>query len=180
MRIAGGELKGRRIIVPSIKDLRPTTEKTREAIFSSLGDDITDARVADLFCGSGALGIEALSRGAAFSLFVDSSKPAVFAVRKSIVELGLESRSEIRMMSVLAVRRKQMVNISVIFADPPYGQGYGNQLLDLLCLKKIAGNGILVLEHESGWESDRSEPVMLRRLKFGDSAVSFFRIPAFD
>lgn len=180
MRIAGGELKGRRIIVPSVRELRPSTEKTREAIFSTLGKDVIDARVADLFCGSGALGIEALSRGAEFSLFVDSSRAAVFAVRKTIMELGLDSRSEIRMMKVLAIRGKHLENTSIIFADPPYGVGYGDQLIDLLCLKKIAGNGILVLEHESGWRTDRVGPEVMRRLQFGDSSVTFFRIPALD
>jgi 16S rRNA (guanine966-N2)-methyltransferase len=180
MRIAGGELKGRRIIVPSIKELRPSTEKTREAIFSTLGDDVVDARVADLFCGSGALGIEALSRGAAFSLFIDSSRAAILAVRKTIMELGLESRSEIRRMEALAIRGKHLENTSIIFADPPYGEGYGKQLIDLLCLKKISGNGILVLEHESGWKSDRIGPEVMKKLEFGDSSVTFFRIPAFD
>jgi len=178
MRIVGGELKGRSIKVPKSRDIRPSTEKIRAAIFSVLGGDIDGARVADLFCGSGALGLEALSRGASYALFIDNLPAAAAAVRKNLLDLGADSRCAVRMMDVFHIRPGFFEKISIIFADPPYGQEHGDRLISLLCLKKIASGGILVLEHESGWNYDGQDLKILKRLDFGDSSVSFFRLPA--
>lgn len=171
-------MKGRLIRIPGGKNLRPTTEKTRGAIFSVLGDDIIDARVADLFCGSGALGIEALSRGASHALFVDSSKIAIGIVKKNVAELELGLLSEIHVMNAFLLRPAKFREISVIFADPPYKKGHGDRLISLLCLKKNVINGILVLEHESQWSYSGKDLDVLRRLNFGDTSVTFFRLPA--
>ena len=178
MRIVGGELKSRIIKIPKTGNLRPSTEKIRAAIFSVLGDDINEARVADLFCGSGALGLEALSRGASFALFVDSSAVAVSTVKSNLQELDLSSRAELRAMNVFHIRPKKLEGISIIFADPPYGKGYGDRLISLLCLKNFAVRGILVLEHEAAWSYVDTRGVILKRLDFGDSSVTFLKIPA--
>lgn len=173
MRIAGGALKGRRIRVPGGKGLRPSTDKIRGAIFSVLGDDITGTRVADLFCGSGALGLEALSRGADHAVFVDSSKEAISVVRHNIKELELQTRSKVKLMDVLDIRPSLLENVSIIFADPPYRKLYGDKLISLLSLKKFAYDGIIALEHESEWSYGGSEFKILNRIDFGDSSVSF-------
>lgn len=178
MRIAGGELKGRVIKAPSSGNSRPSTERTREAIFSVLGDDIIDVMIADLFCGSGALGLEALSRGATSALFVDSSKAAIKAVRQNIAELGLVGQADVIEKNALHLRGGRLKGVSIIFADPPYEKGYGDSLITLLCLKKISFDGILVLEHEKGWEYDGSHCEIMRRLDFGNSSVTFMRVPA--
>jgi len=180
MRIAGGRLKGRIINVPGGKDIRPSTEKTRGAIFSVLGDDIIDAKVADLFCGSGALGIEALSRGAVRAMFMDSSKSAIGILSKNLNALDLKDESDIHMMDVFRIRPGKLGGFSIIFADPPYRKGLGSKLISLLCLKKNMARGILVLEHESDWIHDGETPVVLKRLDFGDSSVTFYRLPAVD
>ena len=178
MRIVGGELRSRLIRVPKTRDLRPSTEKIRGAIFSVLGADIKGARVADLFCGSGALGLEALSRGASFALFVDSSGPAISIAKRNVLELDLSSRAELCAMNVFRLRPKKLEGISIIFADPPYGKGFGDRLISLLCLKKMATDGILVLEHEADWSYAAADLDILRRLDFGDSSVSFIKMPA--
>ncbi len=173
MRIVGGMLKGRHIRVPGGLDVRPSTDKIRGAVFSVLGDDINDSRIADLFCGSGALGLEALSRGANHALFVDSSREAISAVKHNVKNLKLQARVEIRSMDVFSIRPSLLENVSIIFADPPYRKMFGKKLISLLSLKKFAYDGIIVLEHESEWSYGGSEFQILKRIDFGDSSVSF-------
>ena len=176
MRIVGGILSGRHIRVPGGRDLRPSTDKIRGAIFSVLGDDIACSRVADLFCGSGALGLEALSRGADHAVFVDSSKEAIRVVKHNLRELQLQNKAEIKSMDVFKIQPSFLKGISIVFADPPYRKWYGDNLLSLLSLKKSAYDGIIVLEHESDWSYAGSEFRILRRIDFGDSSVSFLRV----
>ncbi len=175
MRIVGGSLKGRRIKVPNKGDIRPTAEKIREAIFSVLGDDILDVFVMDLFCGSGALGIEAISRGAAGAVFIDSSKASISALRQNIESMGLKEKTEVKLMKALSLKPDNLKNIAILFADPPYRQGYPDKLITLLSLQYFNWYGILALEHESDWSYKGIDPVILRRLDFGDTAVSFLR-----
>ncbi len=173
MRIVGGILKGRHITVPGGRDLRPSTDKIRGAIFSVLGADIAGSRVVDLFCGSGALGLEALSRGAVRASFVDSSRKAISIVKHNVKELDLKARAEIRSMDVFDIRPSLLENVSIIFADPPYRKLYGDKLISLLSLKKFAYDGIIVLEHEREWDYGGSEFQILKEIGFGDSSVSF-------
>jgi 16S rRNA (guanine966-N2)-methyltransferase len=176
VRITGGKLKGRRILIPSGKRLRPSTDKIRAAVFSVLGDDITDARVADLFCGSGAFGLEALSRGAAYALFVDSSWQAVARVRKNIISLDLGRCTDTMVADVLHIRPAALEGISIIFADPPYAMSYGEKLISLLCLKKVGYDGILALEHERTWKYVGEGARILKTIEFGDSCVTFLEM----
>ncbi len=173
MRIAGGILKGRHIRVPGGRNLRPSTDKIRGAIFSVLGDDIIGSRVADLFCGSGALGLEALSRGAAHAVFVDSSKEAISTVKQNLKDLELQDRAETRSMDVFDIRPLSLENVSIILADPPYRKLFGDKLISLLSLKKFDYDGIIVLEHENEWSFGGSEFQVPKRIDFGDSSVSF-------
>ncbi len=173
MRIVGGILKGRHIRVPGGREVRPSTDKIRGAVFSVLGDDINDSRIADFFCGSGALGLEALSRGANYALFVDLSREAILAVKRNVKNLKLQARAEIRPMDVFSIRPSLLENVSIIFADPPYRKMFGKKLISLLSLKKFAYDGIIVLEHESEWSYGGSEFQILKKIDFGDSSVSF-------
>ncbi|UCE66915.1 MAG: 16S rRNA (guanine(966)-N(2))-methyltransferase RsmD [Candidatus Zixiibacteriota bacterium] len=175
MRITGGRLKGRRIAVPGGGDVRPSTDKLREAVFSIIGDDILGAKIADLFCGSGALGIEALSRGADYALFVDSSRRNISNLRKNLEKLGIMENSDLKVMDALKIRPKRMKNYSIVFADPPYNRGLGERLISLFCLPKFEWYGILVLEHESDWIYKGQEMEILNRKAYGDMAVSFLR-----
>jgi 16S rRNA (guanine966-N2)-methyltransferase len=116
IRVSGGELRGRRLRVPR-RGVRPTTEKVREAAFSILGD-VSGARVIDLFCGTGALAIEALSRGAAEAVLVDTH-PA--AARRNLETLGLTDRaSTVRSEATRFLRRVEPGSFDLVFCDPPY------------------------------------------------------------
>src|SRR5213082_477904 len=134
MRIVGGRLKGRNLASPSSQRIRPTADRLRESLFNilihSYGDPITRARVLDLFAGTGALGIEAISRGAAFALFVDNGAEARALLRNNVEALGLGG--------VTKVYRRDATNLgpahpmepfSLVFLDPPYGRGLADRAL---------------------------------------------------
>jgi 16S rRNA (guanine966-N2)-methyltransferase len=134
MRVVGGRLRGRTIASPASRDIRPTADRLRESLFNILmhayDDPIDGARVLDLFAGTGALGIEAVSRGAAFTLFVDSGAEARALLRQNVEALGLGG--------VTKVYRRDATNLgpahpmepfSLAFMDPPYGKGLAEQAL---------------------------------------------------
>jgi 16S rRNA (guanine966-N2)-methyltransferase len=120
MRVVAGELRGRRIVAPAGTSTRPTTDIVREATFNALGsrDLVVGAQVADLYAGSGAIGIEALSRGAQHCTFVERDRDALRALRTNLETLGLTDRSRIVTGDVLAVAAA--IDAELVFADPPY------------------------------------------------------------
>ncbi|MEG3086483.1 16S rRNA (guanine(966)-N(2))-methyltransferase RsmD [Sphingomonas sp. PB4P5] len=132
MRIISGQWRGRQIVAPKGDATRPTADRTRETLFSMLTSRLgsfQDLAVADLFAGSGALGIEALSRGAASCVFVEQDKPALDALRANLAKLG--ATADVRAQSVLALAHVAQP-IDVILMDPPYGTGAGAVALDKL------------------------------------------------
>ena len=127
MRIIAGEWRGRPIAAPPGAGTRPTADRARETLFSMLTSRLggfEGLRVADLFAGSGALGLEALSRGAAHVTFVDNDPKAVAVIRNNVAKLGAAERSQISARSALALGPAQPFDL--IFADPPYGPGSGS------------------------------------------------------
>ena len=134
MRIIAGEWRGRRLIAPRGDATRPTGDRTREALFSMLLSRLGSfegLKVADLFAGSGALGLEALSRGASNCLFVEQEKSAVDAIRQNIQTLGARERSIVQQGSVLALGPAKQA-FDLILLDPPYAIGAGAVALDRL------------------------------------------------
>jgi 16S rRNA (guanine966-N2)-methyltransferase len=134
MRVVGGRLKGRNIVSPSSRDIRPTADRLREAVFNILvhayGDPIAGARVLDLFAGTGALGIEAISRGAAFALFVDNGTEARALLRNNVEALGLGGSTKIyRRDATHLGPAHPMPPFSLAFLDPPYGKGLAEKAL---------------------------------------------------
>jgi 16S rRNA (guanine966-N2)-methyltransferase len=134
MRIVGGEFRGRALAAPKTSAIRPTTDRTREALFNILGhayaDRLSGARVLDLFSGTGALGIEALSRGAAFCLFVEMSAEGRALVRRNLETVGAEGRAKIfRRDATRLGPVGAMPPFGLVFADPPYGKGLGEAAL---------------------------------------------------
>ena len=135
MRIVGGALRGRAIIAPKSKAIRPTADRLRESLFNilihSFDDPVTGARVLDLFAGTGALGIEALSRGAAFTLFVDEGAEARALLRENVATLGLGGTSKIfRRNATKLGEPNPLAPFSLAFLDPPYGQGLATEALN--------------------------------------------------
>jgi 16S rRNA (guanine966-N2)-methyltransferase len=134
MRVVGGSLRGRTLAAPKSPKIRPTADRLREALFNILvhayGDPITGARVLDLFAGTGALGIEALSRGSAFALFVDDGAEARALLRENVATLGLGGTSRIFRRDATKLGPAHPVEpFSLAFLDPPYGKGLAEQAL---------------------------------------------------
>jgi 16S rRNA (guanine966-N2)-methyltransferase len=134
MRVVGGRLRGRVLAAPKSHAIRPTADRRREALFNILahayGDPVTGARVLDLFAGTGALGIEALSRGAAFALFIDAGVEARALLRENVSALGLGGQSRIFRRDATKLGAMQAVApFALAFLDPPYGQGLAEKAL---------------------------------------------------
>ena len=134
MRVVGGSLRGRTLAAPKSQSIRPTADRLRESLFNILihayGDPIAGARVLDLFAGTGALGIEALSRGAAFTLFVDDGAEARALLRENVATLGLGGTSRIFRRDATKLGPAHPVEpFALVFLDPPYGKGLAEQAL---------------------------------------------------
>ena len=134
MRIVGGEFRGRPLATPRSNAIRPTTDRTREALFNILShrfaDKLEGARVLDLFSGTGALGLEALSRGASFALFIEESAEGRGLIRTNVESLGLTGRSKIFRRDATDLGEVgTMQPFGLLFADPPYGKGLGERAL---------------------------------------------------
>ncbi|MFZ2089132.1 MAG: 16S rRNA (guanine(966)-N(2))-methyltransferase RsmD [Desulfobaccales bacterium] len=181
MRIIAGEFKGRRLA--SVKgDIRPTSDKVREAVFSILGPAVLEAKVLDLFAGTGALSLEALSRGAADAVLVEEQGAALSVLQKNLDTLGLTERARVLPLPVAAALRKltaQGTQFSLIFLDPPYGRG-----LALKTLATLQDSGILSPDARVVAEHSQREtlPDQVGRLilshnrRYGDTQVSFYEI----
>lgn len=134
MRIVGGEFRGRPLATPRSDAIRPTTDRTREALFNILAhrfaDRLEGARVLDLFAGTGALGLEALSRGAGFCLFIEESTEGRGLIRTNVEAFGLTGRCKIFRRDATSLGEVgTMQPFGLLFADPPYGKGLGERAL---------------------------------------------------
>ena len=134
MRIVGGEFRGRPLAAPHSNAIRPTTDRTREAVFNVLAhrfpDRLEGKRVLDLFAGTGALGLEALSRGASYAVFIEESAEGRGLVRTNVEAFGLTGRTKIFRRDATSLGEIGTVTpFDLIFADPPYGKGMGEQAL---------------------------------------------------
>ncbi|MBE1203335.1 16S rRNA (guanine(966)-N(2))-methyltransferase RsmD [Aminobacter carboxidus] len=134
MRVVGGELRGRPLATPRDNAIRPTTDRTREAVFNMLahrfGGRLEGVRVLDLFAGTGALGIEALSRGAAYCVFIEESAEGRGLIRTNVESFGLTGRTKIFRRDATGLGDAGTLGpFGLVFADPPYGKGLGEKAL---------------------------------------------------
>ncbi|MBA3504022.1 MAG: 16S rRNA (guanine(966)-N(2))-methyltransferase RsmD [Myxococcota bacterium] len=179
MRIVGGALGGRVLRAPPGHSTRPTSEKVREAIFNIL-PDVDGARVLDIFAGSGALGIEALSRGAAHASFVDFDKTALKVLRGNLSDLGLEGRAQvIAQEAVAAVRRAPEAPWRFVFVDPPYASDLATRAVLALPRASLAEDVWIVIEHDRRHAPPDALGDLLRndQRRYGDTLVSFYGLP---
>jgi len=154
MRIVGGALRGRQLTSPKSDAIRPTTDRARESLFNiiehSYPGSIEGARVLDLFSGSGALGIEALSRGASYCLFVEEAASARALVRENIESLGLQGRTRIfRRDATHLGPVGTMQPFNLVFADPPYGHGLGEMAIGAALAGGWLSHEALIVVEES-------------------------------
>jgi 16S rRNA (guanine966-N2)-methyltransferase len=159
MRIVAGKFRGTRIEAPKGLATRPTSDRVRQALFNVLEHgrarfDLEGTRVLDLFAGSGALGLEALSRGARFSLFVEDRAEARAAIRRNVEDLGLTGATKIwRRDATKLGRRGTLSSFDIAFLDPPYGRGLGEQALAALVEGAwLREDAIVVLEERADAE----------------------------
>lgn len=168
MRIVAGEYRGRKIVAPPGETTRPTTDKVREAIFNALASlDVVDgARVADLYAGTGALGFEALSRGAEHVTFVEKDRSARSAIEENRSTLGVTGRT--RVMSGDALAMAGRVDADLVFADPPYDFEAWPALLAALAptVRFVVAEGSAEVVAPDGWEQTRSR-------RYGRTWVTF-------
>ena len=172
MRVVAGELRGRRLAAPAAGTTRPTTDKVREAVFNALAslDVVVDARVADLYAGSGALGIEALSRGAAHCTFIERDRVAVAAIDENIATLGLRDRSRVIVGDGIA--RAAQLDVDLAFADPPYGFDDWPRLLRAVRADLVVAEAAGAIEAPPDWELGRVK-------RYGRTWVTFLHhLPA--
>lgn len=171
MRIIAGRWRGRRLKPLRGRDVRPTTDRVREAWLAALGSDVEGAVVVDLFAGSGALGLEALSRGAGHVTFVDLSRGALRVLRANIELLGAgEVTRVVRADAIAYTKRMRREEIDLVLADPPYGRGLAGRLLDRYRERPFAG--ALWVEHRSGEESPPGSGFRLRHRVYGDTTLT--------
>jgi 16S rRNA (guanine966-N2)-methyltransferase len=182
VRIVGGSLGGRVLRAPRGAATRPTSEKVREAVFAIIGADRVDgASVLDLFAGSGALGIEALSRGAAHATFVDAGRPAVAAIRDNLRELGLEARATVIPADAVATaaRHQGAAPWRLVFVDPPYRSDLATRAVLALPSERLAEDAVIVIEHDRRSAPPETLGSLLRtdQRRYGDTLISFFVRP---
>jgi 16S rRNA (guanine966-N2)-methyltransferase len=167
VRVVAGELRGRSLEAPRGKAIRPTADRVREALFSILGD-ISGASVLDLYCGTGALGIEAVSRGAASAELVDT-RPAT--ARRNVQALGLEDRATVVRSDAIRYLRHQDARFDLVFCDPPYELAARlAPELDQLAPTRLAEGGRLITESGVRRPIDLELP-LLRERRYGDTLV---------
>lgn len=168
MRVVAGELRGRKLVAPGSTATRPTTDRVREAIFNALTslDVLVGAKVCDLYAGSGALGIEAISRGASHCTFVEKDRAALSAIHANIGALGLTGRT--RVVAGDASRMSAGLDVDLAFVDPPYGFAGWDELLAGLTAPFVVAEGDAEVGAPDGWESIRAK-------RYGRTWVTFLR-----
>ena len=169
MRVVAGTLRGRRIESPEGNTTRPTTDMAREAIFNSLGShyDLTDARIVDCFAGTGALGIEALSRGAGHVTFIERDKMALDVLRENLRSLGLvDTSTVVRGDAVTQVG--QCKDATLVLADPPYDFANWPEFLAAVPCNLVVAEAAAPVAAPDGWE-------VLRERRYGRTHVTFLR-----
>jgi len=181
LRVIAGSLKGRRLLAPTWAGLRPTSDKLRETLFDILAPRIAGARVLDGYAGTGALGIEALSRGAASVTFVEADRRAQALIERNLARCGIAGGYAIIRASVARALEQLRdgrfdAGFDIVLFDPPYEAGRDIDAMLLAAGDVMASAGVLVLEHASRLvpPPTAGRLVKTREVKAGDSALTFY------
>ncbi len=181
MRVIAGSLKGRKLMMKK-GAIRPTSDKVRSAIFNILPRDLSEAVVLDLFAGTGAMGIEAISRGALRAVFVDSGRDSARLLARNIEETGVTERARVihrNAAGALKLLRGYGERFDLVFIDPPYGGGEAEKVMNLIGEPGLLNNGaVVVVEHDASSEtaSGYGTLELTDRRKYGRTAASFYEI----
>ena len=181
MRIIGGTARGKRLASFRGMSIRPTTDKVREAIFNILSQPFSFKTVLDLFAGTGAMGIEALSRGAETAVFVDNDPKAVKIIKKNLELCRFTGRAKIINMGVqsaLTFANKKRESFDLIFIDPPYLKSLTAVVLNYIADKRLlSADGLIVAESSKRmiWDGEVKGIELFDRRRYGDTVVSFYK-----
>lgn len=176
MRVITGTARGKRLVTLEGESVRPTPERVKEALFSSIQFDIEGRRVLDLFAGSGQLGIEALSRGAKEAVFVDAGKEPASIVQKNLESTGLAARAQVKNMDFEAFLLRNRDPFDLAFLDPPYRTGLLQRALPLVAQTMNPG-GSIFCENPSDEEmpEDAGDFVRVRSYRYGKIVITLYR-----
>lgn len=176
MRVITGTARGRKLFTLSGEDVRPTIERVKEAIFSMVQFEIEGRQVLDLFAGCGQLGIEALSRGAGYATFVDSSKDSVDCVKQNLQKTGFKSNTCIVQTDALTFLKTYAGKFDIAFLDPPYAKGLLQAALEEIDSRMNDG-GVIICEHPYGenMPSNAGSFSQIRSYKYGKTGVTVYR-----
>lgn len=175
MRVITGIARGRRLVAPEGLDVRPTTDKVKEGIFSAVQFELEGADVLDLFAGSGQLGIEALSRGAKHAVFVDSSQRSISSVRENLRTTKLDGQAEVICRDSYDFIKLTPMAFDLIILDPPYRHNHIGNILPFAS-KKLRNGGLIICEYESDADTPAAPEGMLLRkeYKYGKISAAVF------
>jgi 16S rRNA (guanine966-N2)-methyltransferase len=175
MRIIAGELKGRHLKTPTWDGLRPTSDRLRETLFNILGTSVRDARVLDGYAGTGAIGIEALSRGAAHVTFVERDRRAVRLIEENLGRAAVADRYAIIRAGLADAAEQLGAAFEIVILDPPYGEQAVAAALDAAA-PLVAETTRVVVEHAKRYAPPRAQAglTLQRRVTAGDSALAFY------
>jgi 16S rRNA (guanine966-N2)-methyltransferase len=181
LRVVAGRWRGRTLRAPRGLDVRPTTDRVREAIFSILGDRVVGTKVLDLFAGTGAMAIEALSRGASGAVLVESSSRAAAAIEGNLASLGASSAVCLSMDYRKALRQlaPRGERFSLVFIDPPYGGGLIDSAAEALERAGVLRPGALVVAESAARDPKERAParwVQESERRYGDTRVAFYEV----
>jgi 16S rRNA (guanine966-N2)-methyltransferase len=181
MRIIAGRLRGRRVDAPGSGAVRPTYDRVRESVFGILDPILAGARVLDLFAGSGALGLESLSRDAEAATFVEIEPRVLRVVKANVERLGVGDRSRLVRRDATRLLEGPIPGgpFDVVFVDPPYASGLAGKALELLGRwDGLAPSATVVVEHGGGEDvlDSYGRLDVVRRKRYGDTEVAFFRL----
>jgi 16S rRNA (guanine966-N2)-methyltransferase len=180
VRVIAGSLKGRNLLYPDGRDIRPTMQQIKAAVFDSLGERLRGAVFIDLFCATGGIGIEAVSRGARFVHFVENDRAALELLRANLSACGIEeTQAEIHPVSVFdflaAGDAIRSIHPDIIYADPPYDTGDPLEFIASIKSLHYPENCTIILEHRRDLPIEQMVDLRrTKRKKFGGSWVSFF------
>jgi len=181
VRIVAGTLGGRRLAAPPGRATRPTSDKVREAIFAVLGPPPADSHVLDLFAGSGAMAIEALSRGCQAATLLDTAKGALATIRANVRALGVAERTTVLACDALAFLRASHRGPpwTWVFLDPPYSSHLGTEALARLGAEavQLTHDAVVIVEHDRRHDPPITAGNLVRtdQRRYGDTVVSFYR-----
>lgn len=176
MRIIGGKHRGRKLADFKGNDIRPTADRVKESLFNILSVKAAGASVLDLFCGSGNLGLESLSRGAAKVHFNDLSKVSLAVLKKNLAQVGEEDKCRITNLDYLACLGSSGHSYDLIFIDPPYAKEFGVPALEIIAKRGLLmEDGVAVYERDRPFGGGTEGLELYDERKYGKTYLSFFR-----